>query len=542
MDSQPPRTPNASGYLWLACGLLLLTVYGSLIPFRFEPMPLDEAVARFRDIRHYALNATEARGDWVVNMVQYAAVAFCFMGALAVDRRPRGLLAAAVVVPAGCGVALAMEFLQVYFPPRTVSVNDILVESLGTALGAAAWLLAGQRCTEWWRRFWGGQGVPALAAQALPAYLAVLLVVYLMPFDLVLGRAELAEKFQRGRIQLVPFAHLASGGLEALGKSLVNVAAFVPVGVLLGLIPRWSRRRGTAVLAVGLALTASVEGLKLLVYTRYCDMTDVFMGTAAVLLGWWLARGLYEPWAAGRRGAGAACVAVVRRWGPVPWALLALAWAVVLVLANWRPFDFTTDPARFLDADAELSDEDTAVVVLRRMSWAPFVDYYWGSRYQALDQILWRSLSFAPLGILLAQALRPRRGGVAAVLSAGALAAVIEAGQYFIPQRHPSVTDLLVETFGAWLGYRVARHAAGVLAPDLPGRGAGQAAARSRAAKAPAPDPGPPPPPVASRAGRATALADWLAAQPFSVGVAYLGAAGLVLILLIVLALRMFAP
>jgi glycopeptide antibiotics resistance protein len=477
MDSHRPRNPDASFYLWLAHALLLLTVYGSLIPLRFQPMPLGEALERFRHMHRYDPKLTEARGDWVVNMVQYAAVSFCYMAALAVDRRQsRGLWAAAVVVPASWCVALATEFLQVYFPPRTVSVNDVLVECLGTALGAAAWLLAGQRLTDWLRRFWGGRGLSALAAQALPAYLAVLLVAHLVPFDVILGRKELAEKFHQGRILLVPFSHLATEGIKGLAKWVTNFAAFLPVGVLLGLLPRWSRQSARAILVLGLGLTAAVEFLQLLVYTRFCDVTDILTGTGAVFLGWYVSRGLQDPRPPGGLPGRfrAACDAALRRasrWGPAPWVRLALGWALILVVANWQPFDFTAAPARFVEADPDLTDEDTSVFGIRRMSWAPLVDYYWGSRYEALNQFLWRAASFAPLGVLLALALgsRQRRGALRTVGAAFGLAVVIEIGQYFIPQRHPSVTDILIETLGAWLGYQLARHAAHVLGPNLSG-------------------------------------------------------------------------
>src|SRR5260370_43041 len=136
MDSHLLPTPSRSQYFWLALALLLLTVYGSLIPLQFTPLPWEEARARFRQMSFYDPRLAEARGDWAVNMVQYAALSLCFLAALAADRRwVFGWLAAAAVVPAGCGVALATEFLQGYFPPRTVPANDLLVECLGTLLG-----------------------------------------------------------------------------------------------------------------------------------------------------------------------------------------------------------------------------------------------------------------------------------------------------------------------------------------------------------------------------------------------------------------------
>jgi glycopeptide antibiotics resistance protein len=542
----------------LAGALLLLTIYGSLIPLRYEPIPWDEAVQRFRDLQAPDLWNTEARADWVVNTIQYAVLSFCGMAALCVDRRWWvGLLAAAVLVPAGCALAVALEFTQQYFPPRTVSLNDVLIESLGVVLGALGWLVMGQWTTGRLRRFWSQRGLAGLAAQVLPVYLVVVLVLHLMPFDVVLGRQELAEKYQEGRIQLHPFADLAKGGFSPWLKLLANMAVFAPFGALLALAPRWSARGGGVILAAGLALTAAIELGQLVVYTRNCDVTDVLTGTTAILGGWWLVRALSEPEMAAGPGARAVRSAWdtlhrrLGRLGAPTWVGLALAWALVVALANWQPFDFTLDPARFQDSDADFSDESTAVAGLRRMSWAPFVDYYWGSRYQALDQFVLRSASFAPLGICLALAFgrRERSGEVVTLLAGLALAALVEFGQYFIPERHPSVTDLLIEVLGAWLGYRLAQHTARALVSTPQGHSAGRfhwakghgqpqwpygpAAARRGASLS-----GSLSSPMRGIAGRVTTAFDRLAARPFWAWAVALGVVGLVLLLGIVLTLR----
>jgi hypothetical protein len=60
---------------------------------------------------------------------------------------------------------------------------------------------------------------------------------------------------------------------------------------------------------------------------------------------------------------------------------------------------------------------------------------------------------------------RERLGAFVAVLSGLALAVVVEFGKYFVPERHPSTTSLLIQVGGAWLGYKVARLATHALAP-----------------------------------------------------------------------------
>ena len=462
-----PLTPRAVHYRWLALGVLCLTVYGCLIPLRYRPMSLDEALAAFRRISYFDPSLLGARGDWVVSIVQFAASSYLVMGALSVDRRRAAdLAAAAVVLPGIIALGIGLEFLQVYFPPRTVSLNDIAVESLGGVLGVLLWLLAGRRLTGWFRRFWGARGISGLAAQAFPAYLILLLIVELMPFDLMVGAGELAQKYREGRILLLPFQGVIAGGIGPLAKMLTNAACFFPLGVLAALIPRWTRGAGRSwreILPLGLAATALIELLQLFVYSRHYDATDIVTGTVAVLLGWRLIRDLQRLWLLG--GVGWTYHRIAGRGGPgkrrAAWVLLACGWFGALALVSWQPFDFTTDPARFVAADGLLTDENTPISAWRRMAWAPLVDCYWGSKYSVIDQLVQKTLSFAPLGILMA--LGPCRGDrrgadLLVVLAALLLGLAIEAGQFFIPERHPSTTDLLVGCCGAWLGFAVACH------------------------------------------------------------------------------------
>jgi glycopeptide antibiotics resistance protein len=369
-----------------------------------------------------------------------------------------------------------------------------------------------------------------------------------MPFDVVFSRQELAEKYQQGRIVVHPFGELANGGLASCLKLLANMAVFFPLGAMLAATPRWSSRSWLAILGTGLVLTAAIELGQLLVYTRVCDVTDVLTGTLAILAGWWLVSALRVSHASSRpairtiRTAWGALHDRVRLLGAPTWISLALAWAVVVVIANWQPFDFTLDPARFALSDADLSDEATSVEGLRRMSWAPFVDYYWGSRYQALDLMLLRSISFAPLGIFLALAFgrRERQGEVVTLLTGLLLASLVEFGQYFIPERHPSVTDLLIEVLGAWLGYRLAQHTARALAGAPASHGTAYYSYPT-SAKQPYRRGHPGRTKVSKRA---MALFDRVARQPLWVGVVVLGIAGLILLagilLTLQIALRLF--
>jgi glycopeptide antibiotics resistance protein len=406
---------------------LVVAVYGCLVPLHFRPLPLEEALDRYGEAMGAPLSVV-SRSDWAANILLFMPMGFLLCGALAVDRpRGRAVLAALVAVPACACLSAAIEFTQLYFPPRVTSINDVAANTLGGLLGSLVWLGAGQYITHWARQVWGGRGDPGLAGRLLAGYLFVLALSHALPLDLTISPAELYHKYREGRVRVVPFAGVRRDLLDTALKALVNAAYFLPVGWLLARVPAVARRgRGAwpAVLGVGLLVAGGVELMQLLVWSRFADATDVVTGALAVLAGWW----------AGRDDARMSHKALLG------------AWVAVLVFINWHPFNFKLSPG-------------TALARLAEMSWVPFVDYYRGDYLNALDQFLEKTVLFLPVGALLAAG-RGVRLPAAVGFGAG-LAVLLETGQLLLPTRYASVTDVLVETGGTWLGFAVARRFGG---------------------------------------------------------------------------------
>jgi VanZ family protein len=450
-DNRARHRTGTAGYRWAAAGLLALTIYGGLLPFHLTPRPLSEAVDSFRHILSFDPSDLDARGDWVVSLVQYAALGFMLMAAICAHSTRAAIPVAAVVAPACVALAVAMEFAQQFFPPRTVSWNDIAVESVGGLAGVAVWLAAGPRMARWVRRVTAVTTVSELARRLMPAYLAVLLVVELMPFDFVIGRTELRAKYSDGKILLIPFA--GGFGAAVVGKAALNAIAFVPMGLLSVLAGR--RYEMSRWLGVALAGPAVVEAIQLFVYSRAFDATDILTGMVGVWVGWRLGLPTHfhrlTEWLASPR------LGFIR---PVIW----LVWLGVVVYVHWHPFDFTLDASRFA-ADFE----EFPVYGLRRMTVAPFVDYYWGSKYNALDLFVRKGMTFLPAGVFVAlSAHSVFQPGAArkAVVVALAIAAVMQVGRYFLPGRIPSVTDVLIACAAAWLGFRFTQYVRSIFWAD----------------------------------------------------------------------------
>ena len=180
--------PLSRGRIALAALLYaLFVVYGSLIPFDLRPRPTGEALAAFQAIPYLELGVG-SRADWVANILLYMPLSFLGTAAVAVGRRPWAAALGAAAVAAACvALAFGTEFAQLFFPPRTVSQNDLIAETIGTALGIALWFGAGPRLLGLWRGLLAG-GKPAQRS-LLVLFVLGYLALSFFPYDLLVSAA-----------------------------------------------------------------------------------------------------------------------------------------------------------------------------------------------------------------------------------------------------------------------------------------------------------------------------------------------------------------
>jgi VanZ family protein len=393
---------------------------------------LADAIRRFREVCSQPIRVVSL-SDWVSNIALFIPLGYLLTAAFGVDRPRVGPLVAAAVV-AGCALfSASIEFLQLFFPPRVSSLDDVAAEALGAAVGALAWLTAGRPLTEWARRDTFGLASGVFPAELLPCCVLLLAFVQLLPLDLSLQPAALYHKYKEGRARLASFVPWP-GAARVAYRELSNLSLFVPIGVLFSGLGggRWREWAGwRRVFGLALVLVGAIKSVQLFVLSRNSYALDVVTGALAILLGWALGVAVGRSTRAGRRAA---------------WGLALCAWVVVVAFLNWSPFDFSDDPGQALRR-------------LGEVPLLPFADYVAGSYLNALDQLISRLALFLPAGLLLPEALgweTDRAAGARVVLAVAVWAAMIEIGQAFLPTRYPSLTDVLVESLGAWFGYRCA--------------------------------------------------------------------------------------
>ncbi len=424
--------------LALAIVYTLFVIYGSLVPLNFKPYSLREAFEAFGNIRYLDLKIGN-RADWVANILLFIPLAFFWSGVL---WPARGLvvrvLVALLVLIVCFGLSVAIEFVQLYFPPRTVSLNDIFAESIGAVVGVIAWCIFGRRLSEWLAGWRSARGSLALSGRLLYLYIFVLFTYNLLPLDLTLSPVEFFHKWREGRVVLIPFSFVFTNPAEAWYGLLTDALIWTPVTFLWRLSPLTVRL--TPLFAVILIATL-LEFLQLFVYSRVSDTTDIITAAIGAGMGTWLS----GHWAGqAQQTMQGDTTSRSQAW---LWLSFALLWIGLLAAIFWYPFDFQTGHAFITER-------------LQSLNRVPFETYYYGTEYRAVTEVLHKVGFFIPLGLLLALGVIQIRhyfwrqiAGWGALIAIGLVAFGIELGQLLLPGKFADITDWALEFLGGLAGY-----------------------------------------------------------------------------------------
>ena len=422
-----PWTPGFARWLWFLW--VVFVVYGSLVPLEFRPMTLEEALERFAQTPMLDIGL-QGRADWIANGVLYVPVGFLTVAIMAPRTLAGRLFSSLVAGGFGVVLAVAVEFSQLFFPPRTVSLNDLLAETLGTMLGVVlAWrgqvwlstMLAVLRGN--WRE---------VANALVPAGALLVVLVSWFPFDLLLSSAELAIKansdFWGWFVAPVSAGQSFPRLLARLGA---EVAVLVPVGILWAR-STWAQRKSSKAAAslkvafwLGAALGMLIEVGQWFVFSGVSQGLSVLTRGLGWMLGVWLWNRRHvwglDQWRAG-----------IRRF---LWPLASLHLMGIFVLSGWTSgaWRTTEEALARLDGDLRL---------------VPFYFHYYTSEAVALQSLLAVALLYAPIALWCwALSLSPRVSALVALL----LAFMVEAGKLFPASTRPDPTNLLIAAMAAGL-------------------------------------------------------------------------------------------
>ena len=377
----------------------------------------------------YVPHGSDQRADWVGNLLMLVPFGFIVTAALWPAQPNRGLLASLGALLICVGTILAIKYLQLFFPPRTVTLNYILAQTLGAAIGSAGCAVWQQRI----RRAVDRRDLVAAFVVALRLYTGALCLFILMPLDFALSRADLSLLMERLPATLLMLPGHDRPQVVRFVVIVMAAVAFVPVGMMLTFQRRgvYQVRRGLlSVAGIGLVLTSALYGLTTLVISAFPVMPSVLYRTAGIVAGAaiirWIARQDAE--------------ALYRRLGRlVPWAVIPYLLSVLLV-------------NRLLSVDWLSWPE--ALAQAYPLGFLPLFDYYIVTKAEAAKNIVAHAVLYMPVGVLMWLRYGGRVGGLAFVLAAS-LSFVVELGRYFRPGLEGDINAIAVAGLASLLAVRL---------------------------------------------------------------------------------------
>jgi glycopeptide antibiotics resistance protein len=432
--------PALHKWLLLACVLYLaFIIYGSLVPLHYVALPFNEAIERFSHIPYLQLGI-RSRADWVANILLFIPFAFLLC---ALSFRPGAtalnLVLAGVIWLFCAALAVSIEFTQLYFPQRTVSINDIIAETSGAMLGIILYSFRGRQLKQFLASLALIRGQASVVTYLLIGYVAIFILYNLLPLDLTLSPVELYKKWREGRIVLLPFSGYRGSAAEIGYAVLSDILLWCPIAVLLYL---QQQQAGIRLYSKVLLLALLLEFCQLFVYSRVTDISDVL----CALIGTWLSITLLRLWQHKPPGKTDATAAQLKHG--LLWSLAILAYSLFVLLLFWYPFNFNFDWA-FINQRLQVAQ---GKVLLESL--------YFGTEYRAITALLQKLLVFFPLGVLLALfqrklSLRWQQQTLQIVGSIYviSLALLCEAMQLALPGKTVDITDAILQIGGAAAGF-----------------------------------------------------------------------------------------
>lgn len=377
-----------------------------------------EALRRFLAMRFVA-NGSDQRSDWMGNLTLLVPFGFLLAGSLWPRHAGRRLAMAGALVLCVM-LILAVKYAQLYFPPRTVTLNYVAAQTIGAAIGIALFRL--------------GRGKVAMAFQPgaesltaiLQIYLVALVVFLLMPLDFALSANDLMT--QVSRLPDVLTALPGQGRPLPVRAMLITAgtAVFIPVGMLFTITRHGSGMVGRSISAAtmrGFLLVVVVFGLSTLLISGAPSLASVGYRSVGVAIGAGLMHGLARQDLARLRHRLARLVPLL----VVPY-LLALLAANRLFSVHWL------SPAE-------------AIRDAYPLGLIPLFDYYIVSKAAAAANIAAHLAMYAPIGVMAWLRFRSAAAAPIAVV----LALIIELARYLRPGLEGDINAVAVAGISAWL-------------------------------------------------------------------------------------------
>jgi hypothetical protein len=326
---------------------------------------------------------------------------------------------------------LAVKYTQLFFPPRTVTLNYITAQAIGAVMGLVAFRVS--KTISFYprlvRRFENGDGLTIL----LGAYTLWVIAWYLMPFDFALSLGDLALRAFMLPNMLFAFPGEGRPLLMRFLLLFAGILAAAPVGMFLAV--RGRKRSTGRLLWRGFWLMVLVTVLSMFVLTATTYLPAIAYRTLGVYLGIRLIAKIHGKDLRKRHY-------YFSRYVPMTAVIyvILVAWISGLFSSEWQSLDVawaTLEPRQLL----------------------PFWNFYIVSKAWASESVVAHIVMYAPIGVMvwLRRGFWTRGVTFSATLAFG-LSMFMEVGRWLKPGLRPDFSDPVVAAIAAGVVFKAMPH------------------------------------------------------------------------------------
>lgn len=408
-----------------------LLIYASLMPFDFtSDFNIERQTHRFWSYWPFTPSARISGSDVLSNLVLYVPLGWfvavrCRMSRLSV------ILSFTISMLVCSTISVCMEFLQFFTLSRISSASDLLLNTISGGAGTIAGIFCGRKIWErgihWLENRWQTRPVDI----ATLFLMGMLMADSLVPFIPTILLKQAWRNLKRSNFDVFD-------GLSLHPWHWWIMTRIIVYAVLTMLLAIWGKQKPglkewiRAAFFVG-CFAIGLEAMKLMIVSRTINSANVLtslMGClAAIVIG---------------------CL-FAGRIGTLRKLELTITFLVMYVIyLAWTPFNFTYDYARIQKM------LPTPVQML------PLYHYAMGAKMNHirlfLQSVFLQGLLIYLLRIRFGWFKKRFSGIIYAALLSGLFAFFLESGQFFLPSRVPSMTDIYCFSLGGGLGAMIQRH------------------------------------------------------------------------------------
>lgn len=424
-DRRHSRFPNLR-FLPLLLMYAVLIAYASTIvgPGGLNYVPLDQDTAWQKYLAGAFVwidNGSDQRADWMGNLCMLIPFGFLATACLS-PRRGAGFLTVLAAILLGASFVLVVKYAQIYFPPRTVTLNYVVAQISGAVIGIGAFTASQSQIVRLaWRRAGGGRET---LRSILILYAAALFFFMLMPLDFALSLDDLSARAEDVPKFLFTMPAAERPRVVQVSILAASTLGMVPFGFLMVLAPRGRNRMMGPAMARGLIWVVGIFLLSCLLLSGVPTIATLVTRIVGLAIGIRI-----MPWAI-RKDPDR-----LRAW-IARWSLLAIPpYLVLLIFTNGL-------------ASSDWLSFDDAYHAIYGRGVLPLFNYYIVSKAQAAKNIVAHAIMFVPVGFLAWA--RGWRAG-AAFIAAIMLSAVVEGARFFRPTMQGDINDIAVAGLAALL-------------------------------------------------------------------------------------------